>query len=247
MAEMISDISRKTERITVDGHELIVSLPHGYSNENARYSIVYMLDGDVLKDVIASFAAKFDFPIVIVGIVPQDRMAQYTPWPAAALRSGDSGFGGEGDEYLRSIDETLIPYICTKFNVSPLPQHTALLGYSLGGLLSLYSLYRTESFGAVASVSGSLWYADWTEFVTNNTVRNTAVQIYISSGMDEGHGAKGIIRNAAAATVQTFDVLRAQYPDGAILLEWNKHSHHKQIELKVHTALSRLSKAIREV
>ncbi|WP_275507574.1 MULTISPECIES: alpha/beta hydrolase-fold protein [Clostridium] len=38
------------------------------------------------------------------------------------------------------------------------PENTVLIGYSLGGLATLYSLYLFGTFGKVGSLSGSLWY-----------------------------------------------------------------------------------------
>ena len=244
--------TRQIKQISIDKHELLILLPHAYTAETGtapngtrpdatdpggRYPIIYVMDGDVLKDVIMSFTTQVNIDAIIVGIVPVNRMSEYTPWQATALSSRFSDFGGEGDAFLCFLEEKLIPYMCENYNATLLQQRTMLLGYSLGGLMGIYSLFRLESFGAVASVSGSFWYPDWTGFVTENAVRNKTAHILISSGTDEGRGAKDIKRNAAEATVQTYDALCGQYPEGNVKLEWNNYSHHKQIALKVHTAL----------
>lgn len=66
-------------------------------------------------------------------------------------------FGGnkvQSDAYLKFIVEELKPAIHAKFKTSDKPQHNALLGSSMGGLISWYGLLEyPQAFARAASIS----------------------------------------------------------------------------------------------
>lgn len=70
-----------------------------------------------------------------------------TPWPAAPLRAGESGFGGHAAATLDELRERVVPLV----EVNGAARRRAVCGYSLGGLFSLYAFVRDASFLACAS------------------------------------------------------------------------------------------------
>lgn len=56
-------------------------------------------------------------------------------------------------------------------------------GYSLAGLFSLYAYLETDLFDGCMSVSGSLWYPGFREYVETKEIRNG--KIYLSLGDTE--------------------------------------------------------------
>jgi predicted alpha/beta superfamily hydrolase len=102
-------------------------------------------------------------PMIIVGIWnTPDRVADYTPDEDPEVARGDSkpqGRGGKGERYLRWIVEELKPFIDSHYRTIPGRETTAIMGSSLGGIISLAAAERNpEVFGCVAAVSPSLWW-----------------------------------------------------------------------------------------
>jgi predicted alpha/beta superfamily hydrolase len=94
-------------------------------------------------------------PWVIVAIDHgQNRFEEYSPWPEPRL-----GIEGHGDAYVRFIADTLRPQIEQDYRVRTGSQWTAVMGSSLGGLVSLYAgLTRPDVFGRVGGVSPTVMW-----------------------------------------------------------------------------------------
>jgi predicted alpha/beta superfamily hydrolase len=90
-----------------------------------------------------------------------NRMNEYAPTPAEF-----SGWDGEkcrstGDakRYARFLVNELKPFIDSHYLTLPGARHTALVGSSMGGLVSLYfALWHPRVFGHVAALSPSVWW-----------------------------------------------------------------------------------------
>ena len=74
---------------------------------------------------------------------------------------------------------------------------TGIAGYSLGGLFALYAAYHCDEFRRVASMSGSLWFPDFREYVLSHDFANRPDRIYLSLGDKEAK-----TRNPVLKTVQ---------------------------------------------
>lgn len=143
-----------------------VYLPASYSS-GVRYPVVYMKDGQNLSDPATAFAGTWDLEAtidrlawrgieaIIVGVhnAGRDRLAEYSPFPDP--RHG----GGEADEYLEFLVDTLKPRIDRMFRTRRDRDSTAILGSSMGGLVSLYAYFRHPSvFGRAGVMSPSIWF-----------------------------------------------------------------------------------------
>lgn len=164
----------------VPAREVDVWLPPGYDVATAtRYPVIYMHDGQNIFEAGAAFggaswevghaverlmAAGLSRGAIVVGVwnTGATRFAEYMPQkavtgevvahyadglkvPAAALRS---------DAYLKFLVEELKPFIDRTYRTQPEAAHTAVMGSSMGGLISAYALAEyPETFGAAACVS----------------------------------------------------------------------------------------------
>lgn len=60
----------------------------------------------------------------------------------------------DSDAYLKFVAEELKPYIDSHFSVDTSPEHTAVMGSSMGGLISMYAISEyPQMFGAAACLS----------------------------------------------------------------------------------------------
>ena len=111
----------------------------------------------------------------VVSVPVEDWGDALTPWPAPALHPDEKDFGGQADETLASLAETL--------NGAPGPH--AICGYSLGGLFALYAFAREPQLAACACLSGSVWYEGWVEWLRANAPDCAGRSAYFSVGRKE--------------------------------------------------------------
>ena len=153
-----------------DDRNIIVYLPPDYEEQDRRYPVMYMQDGQNLFDPETSFVqgrtwqfgehadqlirAKEIEPLIVVGVYNTPRrLEEYTH--ARDKRMG----GGEANRYGQLLVEELKPWIDNEYRTLSDEANTALGGSSLGGLVSLYlGLEHTETFGKLAVMSPSIWW-----------------------------------------------------------------------------------------
>jgi len=175
------------ERVAAEGlpeQRLSIWLPPGYDASDRRYPVLYMHDGHNLFDVrnsnfnkiwaadkamLAAMASGKVEPHIIIGIWAPgpDRYRQYLPRsaydaaPPALKAQMDATAGGAviSDRYLAWIAGPLKSWVDASFRTRPGRDDTAIVGSSLGGLMSCYAfLERPEVFGRAGCVS-SHWPA----------------------------------------------------------------------------------------
>ena len=72
-----------------------------------------------------------------------------------------------------------------------------IAGYSLAGLFALYAIYQTDVFSRVATMSGSLWFPGFKEYIFSREPKRRPDCIYFSLG-----GREAKTRNPVLKTVQ---------------------------------------------
>lgn len=158
---------------------VVIWLPPGYDTAQSRYPVVYMHDGQNLffpersnfnkvwaadKSALRLIAAKKTAPFIIVAIDnPQAaRYRQYFPQgiyesaPASVRAVFDKSAQGTitGDAYLRFIVDDLKPMVDRTYRTRPDAAHTAMIGSSMGGLITCYAFVKyPKVFGRAACVS----------------------------------------------------------------------------------------------
>lgn len=82
-------------------------------------------------------------------------------WELTPTADASIGDGGGGDAYLTMVATELKPTVDTMLRTSPGPADTAIMGSSLGGLISAYAgVTRPGVFGLVGAMSPSTWWDD---------------------------------------------------------------------------------------
>jgi predicted alpha/beta superfamily hydrolase len=135
-----------------------VWLPPGYDDRrDTRYPVLYMHDGQNLFDPrIANTGIDWGVdeavtrlvqrgripPVIVVGVWSTSaRGPEYSPWHGAA-------------DYARFLIQELMPRVNRDFRTLTGPGNTAVMGSSMGGLLSFYLVTRhPEAFGACGCIS----------------------------------------------------------------------------------------------
>lgn len=227
-----------------DDRDYFVCLPASYLHGEKRYPVVYVQDGDrllpVLEDMLDSANGKREGSgreHIIVGVIPRNRLDDYTPWPVPALADGAPAFGGLGEQYLDFLANDLKPYIDGTYRTLPEPVNTCILGVSLGGLISLYAIYKQACFGCAVSVSGSLWYPGLIDFMENHAPCSSAVRVLLLSGRMEGACDPQPLRHSVRCVQRAQLILEQQLFARGIPLIWDDGDHMDNLHLRFKRAL----------
>src|SRR5258707_860477 len=119
---------------------------------------------------------------IVVGVHnTSERLSEYSPFPDR--RHG----GGDADAYLAFLVETLKPRIDRLFRTRPERDSTAILGSSMGGLVSLYAYFRYPwVFGSAGAMSPSIWFGQGAVMDFIEQARTPRGRIYVDVGTNEG-------------------------------------------------------------
>ncbi len=144
--------------------DILVWLPTGYNpkkNPDKKYPVLYMQDGQNLIDPKTSYAGK-DWrvdetitklirqkkikEIIVVGIYNSpDRLDEYS-------------WGEKGQNYLKFLVTELKPFIDSVYKTMPNKNNTAIMGSSMGGLISFYAAWHYPDVFSMAGCMSSSFY-----------------------------------------------------------------------------------------
>lgn len=131
-----------------------------------------------------------------------------SPWECQPLYKNDSSYEGKANQYLELLVTKIIPQVesIIKNKLNKEIKFWAIAGYSLAGLFSLYSGYRTNYFKRIVSASGSLWYPNFIEYVKSNKISQDVNKIYFSLGNKEKNTKIELLKSVEERTkeIQTF-------------------------------------------
>jgi predicted alpha/beta superfamily hydrolase len=165
-------------------HRFRVFVPPGYyENTLKKYPVLYMHDGHNLflkeeafigntwrTDEVLTMLDKMNAieQAIVVGIYPNERMSEYTL----------PGY----ENYGRFLVEKLKPLIDAKYRTLVNAPNTAVMGSSLGGVVSFYLGWQwPDVFGKVGCLSSTFAYRDdLIDRVASEPKRN--MKIYLDSG-----------------------------------------------------------------
>lgn len=228
------------QKQTIGGRDCALYLPAEYES-GRRYPVVYINGTDELQDIVDILEPHFEKECVSFIIVNTETVNwndDLTPWPAPALTKKTGAFGGQADAYLDVLVSAIKPYIDHHFNTKPEPEDTTLMGYSLGGLTALYALYKYGVFGKIGSLSGSLWYDNWLDFMASHQPLNTAAKVYMSLGTKEQESKNVRMAAVGKCTEKAADILEGQLRDQSnLIFEWNDGGHFTEIPRRYCRAL----------
>ncbi len=175
-----------------------VYLPPDYNISTKHYPVLYMHDGQNLFDTYTSFAGEWEVdetlnelydegyqvPIVVgIDNGGSERIDEYTPWVNATYG------GGQGELYIDFLINTLKPTIDEKYRTLSQRENTAIMGSSLGGLISHYgALSNQDVFGKSGIFSPSYWFSDSVWTFTSDAGKQENMKLYQLMGSEEGEG-----------------------------------------------------------
>ena len=173
--------------------DIVVWVPIGYNNQknpDKKYPVLYMHDGQNIMDPKTAFVGK-DWrvdetvmklikqkkikEIIVVGIYNSpDRLDEYS-------------WSEKGQNYLKFIVTELKPFIDSKYKTLSDKDNTAVMGSSMGGLISFYAAWHyPEVFSMAGCLSSSFYYNNDRSIkqVEEYTGHKKHIKFYIDHGED---------------------------------------------------------------
>ncbi|WP_459741290.1 alpha/beta hydrolase [Polaribacter sp. OB-PA-B3] len=177
-------------------HKVWLYLPPNYTTSKEKYPVIYMQDAQNLFDAKTSFAGEWEIDetlnklynktkkgFIVVGVENggEKRIEEYTPW------SNTKYGGGKGDVYSDFLVNTLKPYIDNNYKTKSSAENTAIIGSSLGGLISFYTgLKHSKVFGKIGALSTSFWFSSKVNSFAEKHANLKNTKLYLLVGDKEG-------------------------------------------------------------
>jgi alpha-glucosidase len=176
-----------------------IYLPPDYYTSTKTYPVLYMQDGQNLFDNATSFSGEWqvdetlntlfnqgNYGAIVVGIDNggSNRLNEYSPWVNPSFG------GGQGDLYMEFVGETLKPFIDSNFRTKPQAQYNALIGSSMGALISTYGGVKYPNlFTKIGVFSPAFWFArtPMNNYITTTTNSVSNLRVYFVAGQNESN------------------------------------------------------------
>lgn len=167
--------------------------------------ICYIILPECLKETEHSWldhmAETYDTNMVVISGLNWG--TDLTPWKAPGVKGGE--FEGKAKSFLDRLKEDLFVNIESSLRLSN-PKRF-LIGVSLSGLFGTWAAFVCSRFAGVGSVSGSLWYDGFTEWIRTKE-NTTCTKFYFSLGEKEKEGRNPRLSKVEVATLEVIEHIK---------------------------------------
>jgi len=209
-----------------------IFLPGENQQGEMEFPVAYLLGVDSKEELEKICAESKNQNVILVAIPSAKWEKEFTPWPAEGLRKG-TPFEGGAKEFLSEMKEFIKPKIDERFPIKKDSGHTAVLGYSLAGLCSVYSIFVSGFADNIGGISASLWYPSWTEFCSKNDFKNPGEKnFYLSVGNREHVTKNPLMAKVDECFKITETLLKSKY-ESSVFFEYNEGGHFNDCEKRL--------------
>ena len=194
------------QKFTINGlnreRQIRIYLPEDYNKSEELYPVLYMHDGQNLFDDSTSYVGEWGvdenlnqlakesgLKLIVVGIDNggEKRMNELSPWENAKYGAA------EGEAYMEFIVKQIKPFIDSTYRTLDDRDNTAIMGSSMGGLISHYAIYNyPEVFGKAVIFSPSYWFSDDVYSFTESDPVPHSARIWLEIGKKEGNAVDDV-------------------------------------------------------
>jgi predicted alpha/beta superfamily hydrolase len=231
-----ANVSVLADKLAMPGlnrsRQIRLYLPPNYAQSQKSYPVLYMHDAQNLFDVRTSYAGEWGvdetmnalaaagkLELIVVGIDNGEnkRMNELNPW------SNPEFSPAEGKQYVEFIVNVVKPYIDQHYRSKPDRANTAIMGSSMGGLISHYAINQfPQVFSKAGIYSPSYWISNQSiEFISSQPAAKDA-RLYIAAGEKEGGS------QAADAQKSYAELLKAGHPRENLSLKIVAGAEHNE-------------------
>lgn len=166
--------------------------------------------------------------VVISGVNWEEDL---TLWKAPGLKGGE--FAGKAQYFLEMLKADLFFNLEASLRL-PKPDRS-IVGVSLSGLFAVWASLSMPLFSAVGSVSGSLWYDGFLEWMKEHTDTVTE-RYYFSLGNKEKEGKNRRLASVEEATLEAVTLLKSVGKE--VTFEYNEGNHFGPLIERIEKAIN---------
>ena len=200
---------------------------------NSQTVVYAVMDHDVAQAVWSMLEEPKP---ALAAISSVDWNRELSPWPAPRVFRGGEDFGGEGPAFLDTLTGQIVPLVEAQLSIAPVSR--AVAGYSLAGLFALWSVFQTDMFDRAASVSGSLWFDGFIDYMKFSAPPSDLRRIYLSLGGREKNARNQRMAAVEDCTRQAAELLRAW--NIPVVFELNPGGHFQDIPGRIARGINQL-------
>lgn len=172
--------------------------------------ICYMILPEGIKgdlcDGLKGLSEKHGISIVVIEDVNWND--DLTPWPAVGVFKKAKPFGGKAAAFLERLTHEIIPESERDLGIEDAER--TLLGVSLSGLFAVWAAFNTDAFANIISLSGSLWYDGFVEWMKEQTPSPQLKKICMLLGEKEKNAKEKRMATVEERTLDAADILKAK-------------------------------------
>ena len=172
----------------------------------------------------------------VVSVEVPDWNRDLSPWTAARVFRKGEDFAGGAKDYLRELTETVAE---AEKSLGFAPEFRGIAGYSLAGLFAVWALYHTDRFDRAASMSGSLWFDGFTDFMDSHRPVKIPDRLYLSVGEREKQTKNARMAQVEACTLRTAELFRGYGTD--VQFERNPGGHFDDVPARIERGLRHIA------
>ena len=182
-----------------------------------------------LQHLVERFALSF---VMVEGVDWNDDL---TPWPALGVFKKTKPFGGQASTFLTKLCNEIVPKAEGELGLTN-PQRT-LMGVSLSGLFAVWTAFNTDVFQNVISISGSLWYDGFAEWVRTHEISPKVEGICLLLGEKKKNAKEKRMATVEEKTSEIAAMLKEKC-QGKVVFELVEGTHFSPVVPRMVKALS---------
>lgn len=157
-----------------------------------------------LSDELKHLSERYAVSIVVISEVNWNN--DLTPWPAEGVFKKAKPFGGKASSFLERLTNEIIPKTEEEWGIKDAER--TLLGVSLSGLFAVWSVFNTDAFTNIISLSGSLWYDGFTDWMKGKAPSPQLKKICMLLGEKEKNSKEKRMASVEEQTMTAADLLK---------------------------------------
>ncbi len=190
------------------------------------------IKGD-LYDGLKALSEKHGISIAVIEDVNWND--DLTPWPAAGVFKKAKPFGGKAATFLNKLTHEIIPE--TEKDLGIDNAERTLLGVSLSGLFAVWAAFNTDAFANIISISGSLWYDGFVEWIKEQRPSPQLKKACMLLGEKEKNAKEKRMATVEERSLAVADILKEK-SQATVSFELVEGTHFSPIMPRLELALS---------
>ena len=177
-----------------------------------------------LSDGLMELSEKYSVSIVVIPDVNWND--DLTPWPAEGVFKKAKPFGRRAALFLNKLTNEIIPEAEKSLEVEDAER--TIMGVSLSGLFAVWACFNTNVFTNIISISGSLWYDGFVEWVNEQTLSSCMKKVCMLLGEKEKNAKDKRMATVEERTLAAAEILKSK-SQASVLFELVEGTHFSPI------------------